>query len=50
VSFFAVEGLIDHIAGFLQRVGKLAVEVDVVFDHENTHETVLKITAGPAAV
>jgi hypothetical protein len=37
MAFLAIEGLVDHITRLLQGVGKLPVEIDIVFDHQNAH-------------
>jgi hypothetical protein len=37
MPFLAIKGRIDHIACLLQGLGKLTVQVDIVFDYENAH-------------
>ena len=38
VPFLAVEGAVDHVAGFGERGRQLPIEIGIILDHEETHE------------
>ena len=37
MGLFAVEGAVDHVTGVGQRGGKLAIEIGIILDDEETH-------------
>jgi hypothetical protein len=41
VALFSVIGAVDGIAGLVERLDKLPIEIAIVFDNKEPHETVL---------